>query len=89
VYAHAFAIVAGVVAAIVLSSLYGGRMRELDDLLGVDRPDHSHPLAWFVQRQLRPGKTLGNLKALTLRGTSNPRDPRPAVLRAVATAETN
>ena len=88
VYAHAFAIVAGVVAAIVLSSLYGGRMRELDELLGVDRQAHSHRLARFVQRQRRPRKTRANLKALILQSASSRHESRPAGSRALA-AETN
>jgi hypothetical protein len=88
-YAHAFAIVAGVVAAIVLSSLYGGRMRELDDLLGVDRQAHSRRLVRFVQRQRRPGKARANLNALILRSTRSRREPSPAVSRPLATAETN
>ena len=74
VYAHMFAIVAGVVAATVLISLYAGRMREIDELLGVDRQAHSHRL---------------NLKALILRSTSSRREPNPAMARALPAVEAN
>jgi hypothetical protein len=89
VYAHAFAIVAGVVAAIVLSSLYGARMRELDDLLGVDRQAHSKRLIRFVEKWRRAGKARANLKASILRSTTSRRESSPAVPGAPAVAETN
>lgn len=75
VYAHAFAIVAGAVAAIVVISLYGGRMRELDDLLGlgINRQAQSHRL------RRRAGKAHANLEALILRITSSRREPSPAM----------
>jgi hypothetical protein len=77
VYAHAFAIVAGVGAAIVLISLYLGRMRELDELLGVVRQAHSHRLTRSVAQ--RAGKAHANLKALILRIREQPARTEPAI----------
>ena len=83
-YAQAFAIIAGGMATIVLSSLYVGRMRQLDELLGVDRQAPSQRLVRSVQQHRRPGKARANLKGLDPSSKLSGREPALGALQTLA-----
>ena len=86
-HARAFAIIAGGMATIVLSSLYVGRMRQLDELLGVDRQAPSQRLVQFVQQHWRPGKARANLKGLDSSSKLSRREPGQGALQTLALPE--
>jgi hypothetical protein len=85
--AQAFAIIAGGLATIVLSSLYRGRMRQLDELLRVDRQARSQRLVRFVQQHWRAGKARANLKGLDSSSKLSGCEPGPGALQTLVLPE--